>query len=66
MLARRCGAGVRGGVAGARPGAFAAGRIKVVSGSAFIVRAGDLIPAQAGQMMFETDGLRTGADGASA
>ncbi len=41
----------------------AAGRIKVVSGSAFIVRAGDLIPAQAGQMVFETDGLRTGADG---
>ena len=41
----------------------AAGRIKVASGSAFIVRAGALLPAQAGDMVFEADGLKTGADG---
>jgi hypothetical protein len=41
----------------------AAGRIKVASGSAFIVRAGALVPAQAGEMVFEADGLKTGADG---
>jgi hypothetical protein len=40
-----------------------AGRIKVSSGSAFIVRGGALVPAQAGQVVFEADGLRTGADG---
>jgi hypothetical protein len=41
----------------------AAGRIKVASGSVFIVRAGALVPAQAGQEVFEADGLKTGADG---
>lgn len=41
----------------------AAGRIKVASGSAFIVRQSALIPAQAGQVVFEADGLRTGTDG---
>ena len=41
----------------------AAGRIKVASGSAFIVRAGALVPAQAGEVVFEGDSLRTGADG---
>ena len=41
----------------------AAGRIKVASGSAFIVRAGGLVPAQVGQVVLEADGLRTGADG---
>jgi hypothetical protein len=41
----------------------AAGRIKVASGSAFIVRGGDQVPAQAGQILFESDTLRTGADG---
>ena len=41
----------------------AAGRIKIASGSAFIVRAGALFPAQAGQLVFEADALRTGADG---
>jgi len=41
----------------------AAGHIKVASGSAFIVRAGGLVPAQAGQAVFETDSLRTDADG---
>lgn len=41
----------------------AAGRIKVASGSVFIVRAGTLVPAQAGQELFEADTLKTGADG---
>jgi hypothetical protein len=41
----------------------AAGRIKVVSGSAFIFRGGKLIAAQAGQDVYASDGLRTGADG---
>jgi hypothetical protein len=41
----------------------AAGRIKVVSGSAFIVRQSGLIPARAGEAVFEADGLRTGVDG---
>ena len=39
------------------------GRIKVVSGSAFIVRATGLVPAQAGQAVYQADGLRTGAGG---
>jgi hypothetical protein len=39
------------------------GRIKVVSGSAFIVRQGQSIPAEVGQSIFEGDGLRTAADG---
>jgi hypothetical protein len=43
--------------------AAAAGRIKVASGSAYILRAGGLVSAQAGQVVFEADGLRTGADG---
>ena len=41
----------------------AAGRIKVASGAVFIVRAGGLVPAEAGQDVFEADSLRTGADG---
>jgi hypothetical protein len=40
-----------------------AGRVKVASGQAFIVRAGALVPAQAGQVVYEADSLRTGADG---
>jgi hypothetical protein len=40
-----------------------AGRIKVSSGAAFIVRGGALLPAQAGEVVFEADSLRTGADG---
>jgi hypothetical protein len=40
-----------------------AGRVKVSSGSAFIVREGAQTPAQVGQTVFESDGLRTGADG---
>ena len=41
----------------------AAGRIKVVSGSAFIVRESQLVPASVGQDVYASDGLRTGADG---
>lgn len=40
-----------------------AGRIKTVSGAAFIVRNGAEVPAQAGQVVYESDSLRTGADG---
>ena len=40
-----------------------AGRIKVSSGSAFIVRDGAQLPAQVGQVVFQADGLRTGGDG---
>ena len=41
----------------------AAGRVKVVSGSVFIVRGGVAAPAAANQVLFEADTLRTGADG---
>ena len=41
----------------------AAGRIKVVSGSAFIVRGNDTIPARTGELVFAADGLRTGDGG---
>jgi len=37
-----------------------AGRVKVVTGQAFIVRASDVIAAQPGQLVFESDSLRTG------
>jgi len=40
-----------------------AGRIKTVSGAAFIVRNNAAIPAQLGQLVYEADALRTGADG---
>jgi hypothetical protein len=40
-----------------------AGRIKTVSGSAFIVRDSAAIPAKPGLVVFEADSLRTGADG---
>jgi hypothetical protein len=40
-----------------------AGHVKVVSGSAFVVRAGQALPATAGQSVFESDILRTGDDG---
>jgi hypothetical protein len=43
--------------------ATAAGRIKVVSGSAFIVRGGTQQPAQAGQVVLQADTVRTGRDG---
>jgi hypothetical protein len=41
----------------------AAGRIKIASGAAFIVRAGSEIQAEAGQIVYQADTLRTGADG---
>jgi hypothetical protein len=47
----------------AQPSQSAAGRIKIASGAAFIVRAGSVVPAQAGAMVFEADALRTGPDG---
>jgi hypothetical protein len=46
-----------------QPTPDAAGRIKIVSGAAFIVRAGQTIPAKVGVAVFEADVLRTGADG---
>lgn len=47
----------------AQPSQTVAGRIKIASGSAFVVRAGAVLPAQAGQLVYEADGLRTGVDG---
>lgn len=41
----------------------AAGRIQTASGAVFIVRSGVHVPAVAGQPVFESDGLETGADG---
>lgn len=41
----------------------AAGRVKVASGDAVIVRASGTVPAEAGQLVFQSDGLRTGANG---
>jgi hypothetical protein len=40
-----------------------AGRVKVSSGAAFVVREGRAIPATPGQVVFEADVLRTGTDG---
>ena len=40
-----------------------AGRIKVVSGEAVIVRGSSTIPAQNGGAVYASDGLRTGKDG---
>jgi len=39
------------------------GRVKLASGSAFIIRKGGAVPAKVGQPVFETDGLTTGPDG---
>jgi hypothetical protein len=41
----------------------AAGRVKVVTGQAFIVRNADVLAAQPGQLVFESDSLRTGSNG---
>lgn len=41
----------------------ASGRVKVVSGAAFIVRPAGPVPAEVGQLVFTSDTLRTGADG---
>ena len=40
-----------------------AGRIKIVSGAAFIVRENKLVPAKVGQDVYTADAVRTGADG---
>jgi hypothetical protein len=40
-----------------------AGRVKVTSGEAYIVRGGHTIPATLDHVVFESDVLRTGADG---
>jgi hypothetical protein len=40
-----------------------AGRIKIASGAAFVVRGGAQMPAQAGQVLYESDTLQTGTDG---
>ena len=40
-----------------------AGRIKVVTGTVFVVRGGAQQPATAGQVVLESDVLRTGVDG---
>ena len=40
-----------------------AGRLKTVSGAAFIVRKNVPIPAHVGQTVFEADAFKTGADG---
>lgn len=40
-----------------------AGKIKVASGTVFIVRANSTIPAKVGEAVFESDSLRTGSDG---
>ena len=41
----------------------AAGRVKVASGAAFIVRGGSAVPVRVGDTVYESDGLRTGTDG---
>ena len=41
-----------------------AGHVKIVSGSAFIVRQNATVPARPGEPVYATDALRTGADGA--
>ena len=40
-----------------------AGRIKVVTGAAFVVRGTQELPAQVGQLVLASDALRTGATG---
>lgn len=40
-----------------------AGRLKVVTGSVFIVRGGTTLPATVGEFVRETDAIRTGPDG---
>jgi hypothetical protein len=41
----------------------AAGRIKIASGAAYLVRAGAQVPVQAGQVVYQSDVIRTGPDG---
>jgi hypothetical protein len=41
----------------------AAGRIKVTSGAVYVVRSGTEMRAQPGQILYQADVIRTGADG---
>jgi len=41
----------------------AAGRIKVVSGTVYLVRGNSSAPVQPGQLVYQADVLRTGSDG---
>ena len=41
----------------------AAGRVKVASGTAWVIRGSDVVPASVGQVVFGSDILRTGSDG---
>src|SRR5262245_36431483 len=41
----------------------AVGRIKLASGSVLILRDGSQLPAKAGDVVYQSDALRTGADG---
>lgn len=50
-------------LASAQPPALPAGRVKVATGAASIVRAGQSLAAAPGAMVFEGDVLRTAADG---
>ena len=50
-------------LAGAQPAPSPAGRVKVATGDASIVRGGQSIAARPGAAVFEADLLRTGADG---
>jgi len=43
--------------------ALPAGRVKIVSGTAFVVRDEKAMPAQVGMALFEADSLRTGGNG---
>jgi hypothetical protein len=40
-----------------------AGRIKIASGAAFVVRGNEAVPAKVGVVLFEADTLRTGGNG---
>jgi hypothetical protein len=44
-------------------GAAPAGRVKLVAGSAFVLRAGQRLPATVGTPLYEQDSLATGPDG---
>jgi hypothetical protein len=46
-----------------QPQAAATGRVKVATGASFIVRGTKDIPANVGDLVYESDTLRTGADG---
>jgi hypothetical protein len=41
----------------------AAGQVKIASGSTFIVRGGNAVPVRVGEIVYQSDSLRTGADG---